>query len=166
MEKNRSPPNTRSRWQQKDVFASMGATGLVTALAGQLLWNGLGALTVFDHGLSSSDDTTSLASCISLVGATRKAELGCDVSAYPVATITMIIGLLCIWWNPTMQRRPLEQAVGLAEFYRLQLILNFARLVAWYVLGRQTEFHLDQSVVRAIHATMVAFNVVVSPDQI
>ena len=161
MERSRGSPAARSKWRQRDTLACIGRAGSLIALAGQLIWNGLGALTAPDDGLRN-DDVTSFTSCISTAIVTRQVESGCDVTAYPVATLTLFVGALCLWWNPTMQRRPLERAVGLAEFYRLQFILTFARFIAWYLLGRQTEHQIDQSTVRAIYATMAAFNIAVS----
>ena len=163
MDKSKGSSTNRARWGNKDTLACAGAAGLLVALAGQLLWNGLGALAVPSDGLRSDDDTTSLTSCILQAVSTSKTESSCDASAYPTATLTMCLGLACLWWNPTMRRRPLERAVGLAEFYKLHFILAFARFVAWYVLGRQAEFQLDQSIVKAIHATMIAFNIAVCP---
>ena len=61
-----------------------------------------------------------------------------------------------------MRRRWIDRAVGLNEYYKLQVIMALARLSGWYFLGKENHMDLEPQAVRAIHAIMLAFNIMVS----
>lgn len=141
-----------------------GAFGWWGGLLGQILWNVLGAVAKRDEELREEHVSGSLRECLQ-----RGLNIGwnatnCVDSAQSLATLTLVSGFLSIWWNPCLAAklhgRP-GRMIGLSEFYKLQIILGLSRLLAWYALGRGKESHLDLSTFNAIHATMLALNLVV-----
>ncbi|MCJ1249952.1 hypothetical protein MMC30_007178 [Trapelia coarctata] len=165
MDKTRSFHSLPYEWRWRHIIVYAGALGWWAGLLGQILWNVLGAVAKRDGELREDTASESLRECLQRGLSVGWNATNCVESAQSLATVTLVSGLLSIWWNPCLATklhgRP-GRMVGLSEFYKLQGIVALSRLSVWYALGRSKDLQLDLSTFNAIHATMVALNLVVS----
>lgn len=168
MEATRGNAAARHQTVWQYVLVRVGAFCWWLALAGQLLWNGLGALALAFADAGLRDDETSLwntpeldsASLLQYIQNAGRVGAGYADYARPVGKIALILSFCSIWWCPSMLKGTIARSRGLAEYYKLQVIIIMLRLVAWYALSGITETAMPQAM-KAIHAGMVAFNIVV-----
>jgi hypothetical protein len=164
MERSRSRPLARRVWTWKHFVVYAGALAWWLGLAGQVLWNGFGALAVLGEGDSESREGMALLRCLLRGVTTGGVDPGCREAVFPFASMSLLLGILALWWNPCQSARlrgSPGRVRGLGEYYRLQAILIGSRILVWFVLGRDRDPKLDASMVRAIHATMLMTNLVV-----
>jgi hypothetical protein len=165
MDKTRSTRYLQYDWQWRHILAYSGAFAWWAALLGQVLWNTIGAMTRQGGGLKEEGRWDLVTNCLRRSPLDGWESTECLDSVQPLATAALGLGLVSLWWNPCaaakLHGRP-GRIVGLNEYWKLQLILNVVRLLAWYALryGRISQF--DTSTLNAIHAVMLAFNLVVS----
>ncbi|MCJ1319952.1 hypothetical protein MMC15_005288 [Xylographa vitiligo] len=165
MDRSRGAKRSQYRWNWRHIVAHAGGSGWLLGLMGQVLWNASGASANLEG--DSRDDTVSILLQNFLQ---RTFGLGWNATKWtnldkPLASVSLVLGVLSIWWNPRLSNKISGQVgrlIGLSEFYKLQGIINLTRLLAWYSIGKDHGFHLDASTTKAIHATMLIFNLVVS----
>ena len=165
MDQSRATQRSRYRWDWRTIVAHTGGLGWLLGLIGQLWWNALGALADFEGELRDHSIPIPLQ-----IGLQQTLGVDWTSSKYanrvePLASVSLVLGVLSIWWNPKLSKKISGQTgrlVGLREFYRLQGILHLTRLLAWYSVGGDHGFHLDSSATKAVHAMMLIFNFVVS----
>ena len=150
----------RQSWQRTSLLTLIGSTIWYLAIASQLLWHGFGTLGYLEEGVVG--ETPNIQQCFISAATSYQVNSGCAKAMYSPAGWMIILSFLTIWWNPVMRRRWIDRAVGLSEFYKLQLILLFVRTGGWYVLGVDMETGFEHNVTKAIHSVMLAFNLVVS----
>ena len=164
MDKTRSFRSSPYEWKWRHIIVYAGAFGWWVGLLGQIYWNFLGVVAKRGGELREDMASGSLKGCLQ-----RGLSIGwngtdCVDSAQSLATLTLVSGLLTIWWNPCLASklhgRP-GRMVGLSEFYRLQVILALCRLLAWYALRRGKDLHLDLSAFNGSHGIMLALNITV-----
>lgn len=133
------------------------------ALAGQVVWHLVYLLYLpsQDDGLQNVAEDSSILDELRQAIRTGRLWGTSFTEVHSFAGWALFLALSSIWWNPAMLRQPLQRVTGLNEYYRLQGILNLARAVVWYHLGAHGNISLDQSAVKAVHATMLATNIVV-----
>lgn len=150
----------RYRWRRGHAFVYAGAVAWWASLVGQLLWHTLGATAEISIAPSLEDDAGSLLQCFQQLTRIGRVSSTCSTRAYPIAAVSLLLGLLSIWWNP-LQARKLHgvpgRMLGLREFYKLQGIVNVLRILSAYSLGED----LDRNTVKAAHAIMLVVNLVV-----
>ena len=161
MERAKDSQAAATSWIWRWRAAVVGGTLWTLALIGHILWNGLGALQVDDNELRDISPAPGLGTCLSMAYGSRYIEPRCAESVRPLVGWAILLSLLSIWWNPVMGRRTLARVGGLAEFYKLQCILLFARFSTWYLLREDSGYVFERSVEKAIHAVMLAFNIAV-----
>ena len=165
MDKTRGVKYNQYNWNWRHIVVHVGGLGWLFGLIVQILWNALGSMASLDIELR--DDTVPLLIPNSIQ---QNLRLRWSVTEYthlvePLLTVSLVLGFLCIWWNPRLSSKmsgKVGRLVGLSEFYKLQGILNLTRLLAWYSICKDRGFHLDSSNTRAVHALMLVFNLVVS----
>ena len=158
----RLAPRMKIGWVWTDLFTYGGAVGWVIALVGQIYWNVMGLLALPEDGLRDNQANLTIPQCLVQAFNAHKVEPICLQTAHTLASFTLVVAFLSLWWNPAMLSGPMRRAGGLGEYYKLQFIINGLRLLVWYVLGRQTELGLEDRIVKAVHATMLIFNLLVS----
>ena len=151
----------KQNWRRTSLLTLVGSLVWFSSTLVLLLWHGFGALAQEEDGLRN--DSITLKYCMLDGFTSRKVDLGCSKEMYSPAGWVIVMSLLTLYWNPVMRRRWIDRAVGLKEFYKLQLTTAFARSVVWYVLGKAKDMELEDNAVKACHITMLAFNVIVSP---
>ncbi|MCJ1444898.1 MAG: hypothetical protein MMC23_005401 [Stictis urceolatum] len=132
------------------------------SLLGQVVWHSLGAFANTISELGVIDAPRNLQQCIKNARTDGIIDESCVSHATWVATASLVLALLSLRFNPAMLKGPLRRATGLGEYYKLQLILNVLRLIAWSLLGDVSVHELELSKFKAMHAVMLALNVVVS----
>ena len=150
----------KSSWRQTTLLTLCGSIAWFVAVFTQLLWHGLGALQQESDGLVN--DSIDLKYCLLSAVTHREVATKCTEQIYEWTVKACLLSLLTIWWNPVMRRRWIDRAVGVAEFYRLQVIIVILRGASLYFLGAQRRHEIEPQGVKAIHAFLFIFNVVVS----
>lgn len=124
-----------SRWGWRSLVVNAAGLGYVASLAVQILWHLYGSQVsreTFVEAIRPAEclqHGTFLSQCL---GATE-----------PLVGLSLVVGLLCIWWNPQWQNKLSNsegQLIGLHEYYLAQFILLGLRFSAWAVV-----FHLPIS---------------------
>ncbi|MCJ1379395.1 hypothetical protein MMC17_002496 [Xylographa soralifera] len=165
MDQSRDARPSQYGWNWRHIVSHVGGSGWLLGLMGQILWNALGTLANFEGDLRDDTFPTMLQNFIQQTLGLGWNAPKCINLAELLATVSLVLGFLSIWWNPRLSNRisgQMGRLVGLTEFYKLQGILNLTRLLAWYSVGKDHGFHLDSSTTRAVHAIMLVFNIVVS----
>lgn len=162
----RAASHARKRnWRSWLVF--VGAIASWCSVAGQLAWDFMGALDAAEP-LQDSDDslrTPSILSCASHALWTRRVPTHCSTDLAPLAGLSLLAGLLSLWWNPKLQfkveGRP-GRFVGLGDYYKVQLIVVVARCAFWAVLRDPSSSGLRETVPPTLHLFMILFTALVS----
>ena len=160
----RTARQARNRnWRSLLVFA--GAFGYWGSVAGQIAWDVLGALDAggevweSDHPVSPS-----LVSCVQQTLQERRLPSYCSVDLAPHAGLSLIAGILSLWWNPKL-RSKIEgrggRFVGLGEYYQVQLIVIVVRCAFWAVLKDPASSGLQPTLPPALHLFMIFFTILV-----
>ena len=165
MEETR-PDRARRAWTWKWVAVYVGALAWWMALLAQVVGSAMGALVADGEGWGEGKgERGSLVRCVQASVRAGQVEGSCARSAARLAGFALVPGLLSMWWNPCLGPKLLGvrgRMVGLGEFYKLQVLLNVMRAVAWYYLDYREGFGNDGMTVKAVRATMLVLNVAVS----
>ena len=163
MERTRGNAATRRSWSWNFLLHRIGATMSFLALVGQIVWHIVCLVNLSGEDDGLRDVTEDLSPLDELRQVFRSGKVwGTSLTeAHSFAGWALLLALLSLWWNPAMHRQSHLRVTGLNEYYRLQGILNIARAVAWYHVGAHGRTGLDQSAVKAVHATMLATNLIV-----
>jgi hypothetical protein len=164
MDKTRQVGIDRRTWTPSFFPSFIGFILWASTVPGFLLWNGFGAFTETisqNDGLVQDSSAVNLPYCLNQIITVHKTDISCATTAHSIAGWAVAASIASSWWNPIMRRRNIDRAVGLQEYYKLQFITVGLRYAVWYILGRESEMGVDPSIVRAIHATMLAFNLII-----
>lgn len=110
----------------RSLLIAAAGLGHVTSLATQLTWHALSSQSAPDHTLSALTPRQCLFRW--------PVPLDCTNHAASLLPASMLLGLLCIWWNPQWQHRLTGKEgrlVGLRKYYLLQLAILSIRFSAW-----------------------------------
>ncbi|KAE8350041.1 Ima1 N-terminal domain-containing protein [Aspergillus coremiiformis] len=150
------------RWNWRSLLLFAGAISYWASVAGQLSWDLLGALAA-DESLSDPDDLLSSASIIPCIHRTlqmRQLPSLCSVDLAPYAGLSLVAGILSVWYNPKL-RLKLEgrggRFAGLGEYYQVQLIVMVMRCVFWALLRDPSSSGLQSHLPPALHTFMFIF---------
>lgn len=162
----RTARQARNRnWRSLLVFA--GAIGYWGSVAGQLAWDVMGALDAAGGVPEDSDNLLppSLVSCVQQILLERKLPSYCSVDLAPYAGLSLIAGILSLWWNPKLRFKVEGRGgrfAGLGEYYQVQLIVMVVRCVFWAVLKDPSSSGLQPTLPPALHIFMFFFTILVS----
>ena len=142
----------------------LGGLGWFLSLIGQILWDGLSLLesTEEHDGLRDPEESSSASVCLQQVMRGSNSILNCTQLLHSAAGLALLLGILSCWWNPMLQetsRRKGVQAVGIAEFYRLQILLLVVRCTAWWYFPR---CDLNTPMTTAAHLSLLVLTAIVS----
>ena len=166
MQRTRGTVFAPSGWSWNRLGVAVGGTAWLSAGIAPVLWNFMGALKVMEepHGLRDVDPSSSMSSCLWQSWQNKETKSDCARLYHPVASLSLILGILSIWWNPKLAKRTEGKGgrlVGLKEYYKLQVMFLAIRLAAWAVLGETTSIQVDPQTAKATHYFMLVFTVVV-----
>lgn len=162
----RTARQARNRnWRSLLVFA--GAIGYWGSVSGQLAWDMMGALDAAGEVPEDSDHLLppSLVSCVQQTLLERKFPSYCSVNLAPYAGLSLIVGILSLWWNPKLRFKVEGRGgrfAGLGEYYQVQLIVMVVRCVFWAVLKDPSSSGLQPTLPPALHIFMIFFTILVS----
>ena len=163
VEKSRGGVIHRDTWSWRLPIVYAGAAGWWTSWTWQLMWNALGMLARPDNGLRDPS-VVFFSDCLRQIVQERHTEPVCVAEGEYMAVASLVLGLICIWWNPRLSYKikgRKGRVVGWAEYYKLQIINLSARLAALYMLGDFGGFQLDHKIKTAGHAVVMVFTLVV-----
>jgi hypothetical protein len=164
MERSRNGDRNYHRWTWTRLAFSAGALGWYTSIAGQLMWNLIGALaSQRDEGKDGLiDDTTSK---LTSLGRSWISGQACSQQLDALARLALGLGLVSIWWNPRFKER-LDRGsgrlLGLMEYYKLQFIFLIIRFGSYTAITRSIVNNSEETGTRkAIHFFMIMFTMIV-----
>lgn len=152
-------------WQTAVVMA--GSLGWWSSLAGQAVWNIMGAMVNPDDedGLRAEEIEATLPTCLHQYTQVRVMTSECAALAAPIAGLALVLGIISIWWNNRLSEKsrvPGCRMVGLKEYYKLQVVVLMARIGAWMFLKDGYAAGLSLPALRAAHLFMLAFITIVT----
>jgi hypothetical protein len=135
---------TASRFGWRSLLVSAAGLGHFSSLAVQILWHLYGSQVTG----SSTSGHSQPQICL------RHLEFNaqCLHAMEPAVGLSLVLGLMCIWWNPKWQHK-LDNSegrlTGLHQYYFVQLVLLGVRFLAWIVM-----FHVPMAlrIMTMLHA--------------
>ncbi|KAH0843195.1 hypothetical protein FOPE_07838 [Fonsecaea pedrosoi] len=124
-----------SRWGWRSLLLSAAGLGHTVSLTLQVLWHLYGSQVV----AGSSNRQLKPVECFSQMHCVRQ----CAEMMEPIVGLSLVLGLLCVWWNPKWQHKLSnndQRLSGLNEYYLAQFLLLGLRFSAWIIL-----FHVPLS---------------------
>ncbi|RVX70246.1 hypothetical protein B0A52_05579 [Exophiala mesophila] len=140
-----------SRLGWRSLLVSAAGCGYGISLATQVVWHLYGSQVQWipgEHGLN-------IASCLK----SRTWSLACFEQTESIANLSLILGLLCIWWNPKWQHKISNnegRLIGLQRYYLIQLAILFLRFAALALLHHIPFTETAASVLHAVFAISIA----------
>ncbi|EXJ59142.1 hypothetical protein A1O7_06573 [Cladophialophora yegresii CBS 114405] len=124
-----------SRWGWRSLLVNAAGLGYFASLAVQVTW----------HLYGSQITSIATVEVIRPAECLRQGSLhsSCLDATEPLVELSLVLGLLCVWWNPKWQEKLLNsegRLVGLHQYYLMQLVLLGLRFSAWIII-----FHLPVS---------------------
>ncbi|KIX95474.1 uncharacterized protein Z520_08991 [Fonsecaea multimorphosa CBS 102226] len=118
-----------SRWGWRSLLLNAAGLGYTVSLALQVLWHLYGSQVVG----GSPNQKSRPFECFSQWHYVPE----CFEMMEPLVGLSLVLGLLCIWWNPKWQHKlsnSERQLSGLNEYYLAQFLLLGLRFSAWIIL--------------------------------
>lgn len=154
-------------WTWKRVALFIGAVGWYTSIAGQILWNLGGALTIErderEDGLRD-DSSPSVLTCLAQSWIFGQVTFACSQQLAALAGPALGLGVLSIWWNPRFKEkldRGSGRILGLTEYYKIQFIFLVLRFGSYLALTTSPLYNFDAGTRRAMHSFLVIFALIV-----
>ena len=150
-----------NRWGWRSLIVRAGGSGYCASTAGQILWHALSAL---------SDDRAeirgaSYGGCLVQSLKQQQPSTACSSLYAPVTGIAIVLGLLCIWWNPRWHHK-LDgregRLTGLQKYYNLQVILLLLRLGSWVWLREPATSGVSEQNQRAAHSVFLVLELILT----
>ena len=165
MERSRGSGKTRNYWGFKSLVLSAGEIFWYTSLAGQLLWDVVGALTSQGEDKLGEDSFLSLSACLQQFWNEFSISPLCTRKYDTAAGFALGLGLFSTWWNPRLKERLQgggRRITGLKEYYMLYIIFLAFRIAMWWMLARPSGYEYDDRTKKAIHSFMFIFGILVN----
>ncbi|KAE8147285.1 Ima1 N-terminal domain-containing protein [Aspergillus avenaceus] len=149
------------RWNWRSLLVFTGAICYWASIAGQLSWDLWGALA--DGSPLKSDEPLaqpSIISCVRQSLQNRRVPSPCSVDLSPYAGLSLIAGILSLWYNPKLRLKVEGRGgrfVGLGEYYQVQLIVMVVRCVFWALLRDPSSSGLQPNLPPTLHTFMFIF---------
>lgn len=163
----RAASQARKRnWRSWLIF--VGAIMYWASVIGQVAWDIMGALDTGEHELYDPDQplpVSSLDSCVFDTLRIRHLPSHCSTDLSPLAGLSLLAGILSIWWNPKLRAKVEGRSgrlIGLGDYYKVQLIVLVARCVFWAVLRDPSLSGLQDDIPPTLHLFMIALTFLVS----
>ncbi|KAL3472777.1 Ima1 N-terminal domain-containing protein [Aspergillus californicus] len=152
------------RWNWRSLLVLVGAVFYWASVAGQLAWDLASAVTI-ENPLSNPDNVTQshyVVVCFQQTLRTRHLPSGCLVDMAPYAGLSLVAGILSLWWNPKLRMKVEGRGgrfLGLGEYYKVQLIVMVVRSAFWAVLRDPLSSGIDATLSPALHSFMIFFTI-------
>ncbi|KAL4797312.1 Ima1 N-terminal domain-containing protein [Aspergillus venezuelensis] len=151
------------QWNWRSLLVFAGAMCYWASIVGQLAWSMTSALPV-EEPLRDPEDLTSPSIASRFNDTLRALNLPshCPVDLVPYAGLSLVAGILSIWWNPKLRLKVEGRGgrfVRLGEYYQVQLIVLVVRCAFWAVLRDPSSHGLDATLPPALHTFMVLFTI-------
>ncbi|KAI9848183.1 MAG: hypothetical protein M1837_000857 [Sclerophora amabilis] len=160
IERTRSSGRRRT-WDWRESLVLAGGFGWAGSLIGQVIWHGMGVMVKQDcDGLGTGKEAVTTIECLQQGMLFRKTDEHCTAVTAPLANFAVLLAALTLWWNNQLAKKirgAKGRLVGLNEFYKLQIVIFFTRVIAWQMLREGTSIDMGRSAMRGVHAFMVAF---------
>lgn len=161
--------NHRLNRNWRSWLVLLGAVAYWASVVGQLAWDIMGTLDVSDSEPLKDPDyswsASSIFSCVFNSLRTRRVPSHCSADSASLAGLSLVTGLLSLWWNPKL-RLKVEgrrgRLAGLGDYYKVQLIVMVARCVFWAVLRDPSSSGLEENLPPTLHLFMIGFTLLVS----
>ncbi|KAJ9607524.1 hypothetical protein H2200_007602 [Cladophialophora chaetospira] len=140
-----------SRWGWRSLLVNAAGLGYSVSVATQVLWHLYGSQVSQTNFVETIRPNERFQQ--------RAFQFQCLNAAEPLVGLSLVLGLLCIWWNPQWQHKLSNsegRLVGLHKYYLAQFILLGLRFSAWIVV-----FHLPTSL-RTMAMLHACFAVVIT----
>lgn len=148
-----------SGWRLKHYLGLLGGTLWLAVILVELGWNLSALLATPDDGLKNPDGPKTILDCGRQATREGQVDPSCVSDIYGWLRLALVLNGMSIWWNPVMLRTA-NRAVGLGEFYRLQMLLFVMRFAAWHLLSTKSMF--DRNATHGAHAVLLLLNLVVN----
>ena len=151
----------------KTLLVFIGGTAWGLSLVGQFAWDGLSLLSNEQDNGGLIDEVASNSGLEFLRQVAQGSAIlpHCTMLVDPMAPYALLLGVLSCWWNPRLRERLTRvggRFIGLPEYYKLQAILLFARILVWtYIAGISSSEPLPQTT-KGIHGALLFFGILVS----
>ncbi|EEH21921.1 hypothetical protein PABG_04132 [Paracoccidioides brasiliensis Pb03] len=167
MEKSRNGRSTRRYhgWSWRSLLISAGAMCFRASVAGQLVWNLMGAMVAGNITQNTESDLSLslLPLCFGRIWKHQSAFEECSSVLTPYAGLSLILGILSIWWNPKLKHKVEGRGgrlTGIGEYYKVQIIVLVVRFVAWACLEDPSITGINPKLGPGIHAFMGIFTTI------
>lgn len=165
MQRTRGEDNLHNGSSWRSVLVFLGGAAWFASLAGQAMSNGMGLWMPKEVDGLVDEKVSPASDC--LWQAMRGSELGpgCATLAKPVARVSIVLGLISLWWNPRLQKKLKTRGgrlVGTREYYKLQAFLLICRWAAWAYSTSMTGSDLDSQITAGIHCSSLFLCALVS----
>jgi hypothetical protein len=121
---------TAHRWGWRSLIVRGGGLGYTSSIVGQLGWHAMGALSHGDANIGAVSYRSCLARCLQR----QLPSTACAELFAPVTGLAIVVGVMCIWWNPRWHHK-LDgrdgRLTGLHTYYNIQVISLLLRLGSW-----------------------------------
>ena len=133
------------------VLVAMAGLMWTLSWLGQLTWDACGLLIPDSNINDLSDPDESIIQAFRRLVVDRKVSSKMREVLPLIATYSLVLGVLSVWWNPKLSRtisNKNAKAVGLAEYYKLQALGIIIRVCCWYWISTTPQADTN----RAIHS--------------
>ncbi len=168
MEKTRGGgiPYNFGSWGWRDAVLLVGALAWWASLAGQILWNIMGATVSLEgsDGLRAEGTAGNIRSCLDQFLQQRATDKSCVSETATIARLSIFLGMVSIWWNNRLfekVRGTGGRMVGLSEYYKLQIVMLVTRVVAWWAVHNAGSINMSPVALKGAHGFMLAFTIIV-----
>jgi Ima1 N-terminal domain len=152
---------TANRWGWRSLVVRGGGLGYTTSIVGQLCWHAMSALSYGD----ANTGTVSYRSCLVQCLQKQQPYTDCAELFASVAGLAIVVGLMCIWWNPRWHHK-LDgkdgRLTGLHTYYNIQVISLLLRLGSWIWLRDPATSGISQLHQKAAHNLFLVLELILA----
>ena len=152
---------TANRWGWRSLIVRGGGLGYTSSIVGQLCWHAMSALSYGDANTSVVSYRSCLVRCLQQ----QRPYTACAELFAPVAGLAIVVGLMCIWWNPRWHHK-LDgkdgRLTGLHTYYNIQVISLLLRLGSWIWLRDPATSGISQLHQRAAHNLFLVLELILA----
>ena len=152
---------TANRWGWRSLIVRGGGLGYTLSIVGQLCWHAMSALSYGD----ASTGAVSYRSCLDWCLKRQQPSTACAELFAPATGLAIVVGLVCIWWNPRWHHK-LDgkdgRLTGLYTYYNIQVISLLLRLGSWIWLRDPATSGISQLHQSAAHNLFLVLELILA----
>ena len=150
-------------WGWRSLIVRTGGLGYYMSIVGQVLWHAMGALSSDSVQVDGASYAGCLVQCIKKQQ--QQPSATCAGLFAPVSGAAILLGLLCIWWNPQWHHKldgKEGRLTGLQKYYNIQVILLLLRLGSWIWLREPATSGVSRLHQRAAHSLFLVLELILT----